>query len=593
MASASLDFNEAASDTPPFDPDGSLLTTTMQAVQSRYQDVFEDNDHTITINYWWDDLANLGGIHSLVSETGGNNSRETEANLRFDTRIGSGGAFKQYFFDSTPLQDEEFTMAQVLYGTGLKPSQKTQFFNGAVPSLLEVGYTGTAIPGGAADGLRDILSLAFHETGHALGMSASNDATVFQTQDGDYDFNPNFVAGNNMAANILFTGTDVLGHLDDTFSVMFPGLSLSSARTLPSATDIFSMASGHQYVNIDLARQDFMTGSDWNTASNWEGNQVPLGDDDVWVRHGGNVNLSADAHVDNLTVVENSYVFTGGHKLDVDTELIVGDGASTAVGVSVLDAAGALEADSIAVRDNGYISLMNGGTLSVAGETKIYSGGTITLGSSTFTSGGILLQGGSLAASTEEGEAGALFLADVGQVTGYGDISLMVHLGDAGQVTGSGGTLAMTGGLSGSGGLQGVTLGGNIEVGNSPGALELEDVVIDSGATFAFEIGEANSSEYDNLLLAGDVTLSGNLVVKLIDNFLPQPGDQFNLLRFQPNLTLAGTFIQMVMPVSNVGYWDTDNLLVAGSVTFVPEPSAFLLLAMGGLFLSVHRKRRK
>ena len=35
----------------------------MAAVEARYEDVFEDTDHTLLVNFWWDDLASLGGVH--------------------------------------------------------------------------------------------------------------------------------------------------------------------------------------------------------------------------------------------------------------------------------------------------------------------------------------------------------------------------------------------------------------------------------------------------------------------------------------------------------------------------------------------------
>ena len=72
-----------------------------------------------------------------------------------------------------------------------------------------------------------------------------------------------------------------------------------------------------------------------------------------------------------------------------------------------------------------------GGTLSVGGATMIHSGSTLTLGTSTFTSAGIEMTGGTIGTSTAPGEDGALFLADVEQLSGYGDISLLVHLSAA------------------------------------------------------------------------------------------------------------------------------------------------------------------
>ena len=122
-----LNFDSGQSESPSFDPDGSKLTTIMQAAELHYQDIIEDS-HTLTINYWWEDLGDgLFGHHNLVSQAGG---RETEADIRFDTQ--SGGVEQAWFFDTTPLDDSEYAMHQILW-RDLTAIQQVDWFNGAGP----------------------------------------------------------------------------------------------------------------------------------------------------------------------------------------------------------------------------------------------------------------------------------------------------------------------------------------------------------------------------------------------------------------------------------------------------------------------------
>src|SRR3990172_9936468 len=59
-----LNFDAGMSDSPSFDADGSKLTAIMQSVESYWQDIIEDT-HTLTVNYWWDDLNHTNSTFSL------------------------------------------------------------------------------------------------------------------------------------------------------------------------------------------------------------------------------------------------------------------------------------------------------------------------------------------------------------------------------------------------------------------------------------------------------------------------------------------------------------------------------------------------
>ena len=201
--------------------------------------------------------------------------------------------------------------------------------------LQEVPSTwccGGAVAGGLTVGATDMLSVVLHEVGHALGMSSSNNATVAETADNDYDFDPDFVFGKTLAAEIADGGN--IAHLDTSGNfLMDPGIG-TSLRRRPSHSDLFSMAAGHSYTSLDVPRREFYRpsfGGNWNDSGNWSGNEVPESGDDVYVRDNAAatgvltpyVNLTANGAAANLTVAEGADVDTNEFRLNVSGTITV------------------------------------------------------------------------------------------------------------------------------------------------------------------------------------------------------------------------------------------------------------------------------
>jgi hypothetical protein len=326
-----LNFDSGQSESPSFDPDGSKLTAIMQAAELHYQDIIEDS-HTLTINYWWEDLADgLFGQHRLVSQSGG---RETEADVRLDTQ--SGGVEQAWFFDTTPQDDSEYAMQQILW-RDLSALQQVDWFNGSAPDVFEVGYRGnaTASAPAAAQNGRDALSTAFHEIGHALGMSTIIAAS--ETADLDYDTAAAFLAG--VSVGIEVEAADNIAHFADGVAVMCTGCGGPGIRRRPSAADVFALAAASDWIDIDLPRKDFLSGASWNTAANWEGNAVPGTADDAFIRRQSaivNTALTANGFAQNLLVGEADTLSTANHKLDISqTTTIDGTGLGTATRIFI------------------------------------------------------------------------------------------------------------------------------------------------------------------------------------------------------------------------------------------------------------------
>ncbi len=352
-----LAFNAGANQAPAFDLAATGLTSLFEHAEAFYQDVFEDA-HNITINFWYEDLADSTlGLHSLVTE-GGVPNRETQANIRIDTRVGTGGALRSWFIDPTPDNDSEFNMQQTLW-RDISATQQADFYNNiglSVPATFETGYTGVANSGGPADGLADMLSVVMHEVGHALGMASANNSTVAQTLDSDYDFDSNFIFGQTLAAEVA-DGANI-AHLDNTRALMTPSIS-GSLRRLPSHTDLFSMASGHFYTALDIPRREFYGGSDWNTDGNWSGDTVPGSADEVFVRNPGSTvtsNLSAAGFAADLHVSEGGNVNTHGFKLDVAGTATISDLDSDIF----VPTGGELEASTIVVQNDAELNVQGG-----------------------------------------------------------------------------------------------------------------------------------------------------------------------------------------------------------------------------------------
>jgi hypothetical protein len=108
------------------------------------------DDFEITINYGWSPLAGVAGVHQFVAE-GGVPSRETVASIRFDN-----DGSNNYFMDASPNNANEFS------------GENTTTMN-LGGGAISVGRVNPAI-GGPAFGRLDMVTLARHEIGHALGL---------------------------------------------------------------------------------------------------------------------------------------------------------------------------------------------------------------------------------------------------------------------------------------------------------------------------------------------------------------------------------------------------------------------------------------
>jgi autotransporter-associated beta strand protein len=378
-----INYDAGKSASPNFDSNGAGLSRLVDFAAVFYEDVFE-NAQSITINYWYEELSgNPLGRTTWSPDTTG--SPPIVADLRIDPS-------HDWFIDPTPADNSEFDMGQILW-QDLSTNKRADYFSTQspdVPDTFEVGYSGVFYNEDLLD-LNDMLSLVLHEMGHAILRSAPDG-------DDDFDFDPDFIFGESLAAKAVSIGGT---HLEATDALMNPGL-LVGSRTLPSHTDLFAMASTNDYTILDVPRREFYGGSDWNTNANWSGNRRPGSGDDAFVRNPGTivtVNLSGSAFASELQVSEGATVSTHDHKLDVTNAIKILDPNSRII----VDAGGELEASNIVVDNEGTLEVSGRGQVNgdiavdqngliIVDTGVLRAEGDVRIGSSSFSHGTLAVQ---------------------------------------------------------------------------------------------------------------------------------------------------------------------------------------------------------
>jgi T5SS/PEP-CTERM-associated repeat protein/autotransporter-associated beta strand protein len=160
--------------------------------------------------------------------------------------------------------------------------------------------------------------------------------------------------------------------------------------------------------------------------------------------------------------------------------------------------------------------------------------------------------------------------------------------------------------LGGSGTLGDVTvqLGGHLAPGNSPGIIEMGDLVLDG--TLDIEIdGLLPGAEHDQVSVTGTVALSGVFTLAL--NYTPETGDMFFLILNDGSDEISGTFADLgdgeQFATPDGQQWQifyTANGEMVPSLTggndvaiqAVPEPSTVALLIGAAGFLAVRRRKK-
>lgn len=220
---------------------------------------------------------------------------------------------------------------------------------------------------------------------------------------------------------------------------------------------------------------------------------------------------------------------------------------------------------------NATINFNNNGSYAMSARL---SGGTLVVnqigtGTTTLTNGNSDYAGGTVIS------AGTLLVTNVsGSATGSGAVTVQ-----------NGGTLGGTGIISGSVTVQS---GGTLSPGTSPGLLTVGSLTLDSGSTSFFEInGTTRGTNYDAVDVTGAIAYGGTLLIDF--GYAPLITDTFNLFDFG---SYSGNFsaVSFVDP-GYAGSFDASAGIL--SLTAIPEPTAWMLMALAGCGAAFFRRRSK
>jgi len=260
---------------------------------------------------------------------------------------------------------------------------------------------------------------------------------------------------------------------------------------------------------------------------------------------GGITTMSKVTTFNSTTLMQNGNAnfnyFTNGGMLTNNALLSWNAGSNSSSGLMTVNAA----VNVLDFTNNGVMTINSGGTINNTTSSLVFGGGSRT----TVNSGGEIRL---LDANTLE-LVGAL-LMNGGSISGTVD----VNYGSTAQGSGNYGTVN-------------VTNGGKFAPANGQTGVAIvnADYTQSSGGTLQIDIGGTTlATQYDQLNVAGNLTLDGTLIVSLTNGFHPAANESFDILGWGG--ALAGTFAALQLPALTGSLeWNTSQLYTAGVLSVV------------------------
>lgn len=409
-------------------------------------------------------------------------------------------------------------------------------------------------------------------------------------------------SGTTIAGTVDFTGGTVDALLNDLFigvsttavvtgSLSMDEGSIDATTVRLGYTNTGGGSTGQLTGNLNVSGGTFLAGSMILAASQGTNNQPVT----------GNLNVSGTGAVtitNNLTMGNwGSSSFVGALIANVSIT-----GGSLTVNGNIAEGTGPGQLTSNLTLNGGMLD-MTGGTITNLTNFNLQSGTLKDLAQ--FNAG----------AAVTKSTSGTVTYEGTNAYTGATTVSLGTLLVN-GSLTSSAVTVQSGGTLGGSGTLgQSVTVqsGGNLAPGTSPGSLTVGGVNLQSGADLTMELAGATSgTSYDQLVVNGTVNLNSDsgvgadLLMTL--SYAPSIAQTFTLISNDGVDAITGSFatingvafgpgntFNLTYNSATYGFQlsytgGTGNDLVA-SVTAIPEPSTWLLLALGLTVVVTLRRR--
>jgi outer membrane autotransporter protein len=206
------------------------------------------------------------------------------------------------------------------------------------------------------------------------------------------------------------------------------------------------------------------------------------------------------------------------------------------------------------VQDGGAFA-GTGGSLTKVGTGVLTLTGVNTYTGATTVNGGSLIVDGSISGAQTSVNNGGSLIVNMGgsissaQTSVNNGGSLIVNMG--GSISSAQTSVNNGGLLSGEGSLRGLTNGGIVSPGNSPGTLRVSgNYTQTANGTLRIEIAGTALGQFDVLAVGGHVSLAGTLQLSRVGNFQLQIGDKITFLTARGGV--SGTFSTIQNPfVSN------------------------------------------
>lgn len=384
LSAITFDISYDEREKPYWDPTGQRLRTIIDAAASTWSNLIQ-SDEEFDFEFSW---ADIGGTKLGVQEHYDFGLFEVD-NIILDTRD-QAGIPRPWFIDSTPLVNEEYSMHQTLV-RDLSNVDVDNGFDGSPPDLLEVGYSGVAIDSHSNAGGYDLYTAVLHEMGHLIGYNFA--------ADGEYDINPSTLGGIELAIN---EGSSYHPALVGALMQDVMGM---GERRLPSATDVLGTWDDQSLGSFNLARVDFLGGPSnrWGDGGNWIGGQVPDSDNEVFIRHGGNVfDLTDNVSAKSLAVDADSALYVQGNRLRVFGDTLMGvlepGGGQIHIGDLTTDVA-ELETENLQL-NAGLINIVSSAGILDVNKNLMMSPQTMLMGAGRVEVGGTLTNNGTISGGT-------------------------------------------------------------------------------------------------------------------------------------------------------------------------------------------------